>query len=39
MKNKEYMSIKKMVEYIDKVLRYTKGYNFKEFSDNEEKIL
>ncbi len=24
MKNKEYISIKKMIEYIDKALRYTK---------------
>ncbi len=38
MKNKEYISIKKMVEYIDKSLRYTKDCNFKEFSSNEEKI-
>ena len=38
MKNKEYLAIKKMIEYIDKALRYTNGFNFKEFSKNEEKI-
>lgn len=38
MKSKEYMSLKKMIDYIDKVLRYTEGYNFKTFSDNEEKV-
>lgn len=38
MKNKEYMSLKKMIEYIDKALRYTEGCNFKTFSENEEKV-
>ena len=38
MKNKEYMSIKKMIEYIDKALRYTKGLSFEEFTSNEEKV-
>lgn len=38
MKNKEYMSIKKMIEYIDKALRYTNGLSFEEFSHNEEKV-
>ena len=38
MKNKEYMSIKKMIEYIDKALRYTYKCSFKDFSNNEEKI-
>ena len=28
MKNKEYVSIKKMNEYIDKALRYTQNCNF-----------
>ena len=37
MKNKEYMSLKKMIEYINKALRYTEGCDFKTFSDNEEK--
>ena len=38
MKNKEYMSLKKMLEYIDKALRYSNGLDFKSFSDNEEKV-
>lgn len=38
MKNKEIMSIRKMIEYIDKALRYTKNCDFKEFSENEEKV-
>jgi len=38
MRNKEYISLKKMIEYIDKALRYTDGCNFKDFSNNEEKI-
>lgn len=38
MKSKEYVAINKMIEYIDKALRYTKDCNFREFSDNEEKI-
>ncbi len=38
MKNKEYMSIKKMIEYIDKALKYTNGISFEEFSSNEEKV-
>ena len=38
MKNKEYMSLKKMIEYINKALKYTEGCNFESFSDNEEKV-
>ena len=38
MKNKEYMSIKKMIDYIDKALRYTENCSFKQFSQNEEKV-
>ena len=38
MRNKEYMSIKKMIEYIDKSLRYTKGCDFESFANNEEKV-
>ena len=38
MKNKEYMSIRKMIDYIDKALRYTKGCNFEDFIINEEKV-
>lgn len=38
MKNKEYMSLKKMIEYINKALKYTNGCDFKSFSSNEEKV-
>lgn len=38
MKNKEYMSLKKMIEYINKALRYTDGCDFQSFSSNEEKV-
>lgn len=38
MKNKEYISIKKMLDYIEKALRYTKECDFDTFSNNEEKI-
>lgn len=38
MKDKEYMSLKKMIEYINKALRYTEGCDFKSFSSNEEKV-
>ena len=38
MKNKEYMSLKKMIEYINKALRYTDGRDFQTFSSNEEKV-
>lgn len=32
------MSLKKMIEYIDKTLRYTDGCDFQSFSNNEEKV-
>ena len=38
MKNKEYLSIKKMIDYIDKALRYTEKCDFNVFSSNEEKV-
>ena len=38
MKNKEYMSIKKMKDYANKALKYTKDCDFEEFSNNEEKV-
>ena len=38
MKNKEYMSLKKMIEYINKALRYTEECDFESFSNNEEKV-
>lgn len=38
MKNKEYVSFVKMIEYIDKAIRYVNGYNFKQFCDDEKTI-
>lgn len=38
MKNKEYMTLKKMIEYINKALRYTENCDFESFSSNEEKV-
>lgn len=38
MKSKEYISLKKMIDYIDKALRYTDGCDFNSFSSNEEKV-
>ena len=38
MKNKEYMSLKKMIEYIDKALKYTDGCDLDSFSANEEEV-
>ncbi len=38
MRNKDIISLKKMIEYIDKTLRYTHNCDFKTFSDNEEKV-
>ena len=38
MKNKEYISLKKMIEYINKALKYTDGCDFNSFSNNEEKV-
>ncbi len=38
MKSKEYISFKKMIEYIDKSLKYTEGYTFKQFCEDEKTI-
>ena len=38
MKNKEYVSLVKMIEYTNKAIRYVKGYNFKQFCDDEKTI-
>lgn len=38
MKNKEYITFVKMIEYIDKALQYTKGYTFEEFSNDDKTI-
>jgi len=38
MKNKEYLSFVKMIEYIDKTIKYTTGYTFEEFCNDEKTI-
>lgn len=38
MKNKEYLSLKKMIEYIDKAQKYTHNYTFEEFCEDEKTI-
>ena len=32
------MSIRKMIDYVDKALKYTKDCNFEKFSNNEEIV-
>lgn len=38
MKNKEFISLKKMINYIDKAFKYTKNCTYETFSNNEEKV-
>ena len=38
MKSKEYMSLIKMIEYIDKAQKYTEGYTFGQFCKDEKTI-
>lgn len=38
MKNKEYISLVKMIEYIDKAIEYTKGYTFESFCNDNKTI-
>ena len=38
MKNKEYMSLTKMIEYAEKALKYTEGYTYKQFEKDEKTI-
>lgn len=38
MKNKEYVSFIKMIEYIDKSVKYAKGYTFEEFCKDDKTI-
>lgn len=37
MRDKERISIIKMINYIDKALKYTKNISFEQFKNNEEK--
>ncbi len=38
MKNKEYISLVKMIEYIDKSKKYTEGYTFEQFCKDDKTI-
>lgn len=38
MKNKEYISLIKMIEYIDKAIKYTNGYTFEEFCQDDKTV-
>ena len=38
MKNKEYVSFIKMIEYINKAMKYTKDYNYDQFCKDEKTI-
>lgn len=38
MKNKEYMTFLKMIEYVDKSLKYTENLSFEEFSNDDKTI-
>lgn len=38
MKDKEYQSFIKMIEYIDKSIQYTKGYTFEDFCKDDKTI-
>ncbi len=38
MKNKEYTSLIKMIEYINKTNKYTEGYSFEQFCSDEKTI-
>ena len=38
MKNKEYVSFIKMIEYIEKAIKYTEGFTFEQFENDEKTI-
>lgn len=38
MKNKEYVSLLKMIEYANKSIKYVKGYTFEKFCNDEKTI-
>ncbi len=38
MKNKEYMSFIKMIEYIEKAFKYVNGYSFDKFCKDEKTV-
>ena len=38
MKGKEYISLEKMIEYIDRAVRYTEGYTFESFCADDKTV-
>lgn len=38
MKSKEYIALEKMIEYIDKSIKYTEGYSFEQFCNDDKTI-
>ena len=38
MKSKEYQSFIKMIEYIDKTIKYVQGYNFEQFCNDDKTV-
>lgn len=38
MKDKEYLSFLKMIEYINKAIKYTDGYTFEQFCEDKKTI-
>lgn len=38
MKSKEYISLQKMIEHIDKSIVYTEGYTFEEFCNDSKTV-
>lgn len=38
MKNKEYITLKRMIEYLDKSLKYRIDYSYEEFCEDEKTI-
>ena len=38
MKSKEYISLTKMIEYINKAQKYTEGYTFEQFCQDEKTV-
>ena len=38
MKGKEYISLEKMIEYIDRAIRYTQDYTFESFCDDDKTV-
>lgn len=38
MRGKEYISLEKMIEYIDRAIRYTDGFTFESFCTDDKTV-